>query len=216
VIREKYPAARLVICADDDRWKPEVGNVGVSKATAAAQAVGAALAVPDVAGIEGKPTDFNDVAVARGLGAVLAQLNAVLDPTTCPEQPKPSSAPLCELMAPTYPAPIGSVEMARDAVARVVGDFFAGLHAWTVEQIKAELADAPAPPPPQVGVQVGVGIGKTAAARHEIVRLILTAKKRATDPSLSEVERAAWKQMARGAVAGSRKLCRTGINVQRH
>jgi putative DNA primase/helicase len=80
VIREKYPATRLVICADNDLWKPEVGNVGVSKATAAAQAVGADLAVPDVAGIEGKPTDFNDVAVARGLGAVLAQLNSVLDP----------------------------------------------------------------------------------------------------------------------------------------
>jgi len=43
-IRAKYPSAKLVVCADDDANTP--GNPGLTKARAAARAVGAALAVP--------------------------------------------------------------------------------------------------------------------------------------------------------------------------
>lgn len=43
-LRTKYPTHKIVIAADDDHQTP--GNPGISKATAAAQSTGAALAVP--------------------------------------------------------------------------------------------------------------------------------------------------------------------------
>jgi putative DNA primase/helicase len=42
-LRAKYPDVRLIICADDDRWTQ--GNPDITKATAAATAVGADLAI---------------------------------------------------------------------------------------------------------------------------------------------------------------------------
>ncbi len=61
-IRAKYPAAEIVICADDDRLTP--GNPGLTKARAAAGAVGGKLVRP--VWPDGAPeslTDFNDLAV---------------------------------------------------------------------------------------------------------------------------------------------------------
>jgi len=69
----KYPEARLVICADNDSGTE--GNPGRTKGTAAAQAVGGLLAVPDFPeGAEG--TDFNDLAAAAGLDVVRRQIEA--------------------------------------------------------------------------------------------------------------------------------------------
>ena len=45
-LRTKYPALKIIIAADDDHQTP--GNPGLTKATAAAQAAGGALAVPVV------------------------------------------------------------------------------------------------------------------------------------------------------------------------
>lgn len=60
--RAAWPAADLVVCADNDR-KTE-GNPGLTAATAAAKAVGARLAVPEFP--EGVPgSDFNDLANLR-------------------------------------------------------------------------------------------------------------------------------------------------------
>lgn len=60
--RAAWPAADLVICADNDRKTP--GNPGLTAATAAAKAVGARLAVPQFRdGVSG--TDFNDLANLR-------------------------------------------------------------------------------------------------------------------------------------------------------
>ena len=60
--RAAWPAADLVVCADNDR-KTE-GNPGLTAATAAAKAVGARLAVPEFT--EGAPgSDFNDLANLR-------------------------------------------------------------------------------------------------------------------------------------------------------
>ncbi|MDC6286854.1 DNA primase, partial [Ralstonia solanacearum] len=64
------------VCADDDI--ETAGNPGLTKAREAAQAIGALLAVPDF-GPE-RPdgaTDFNDLAVACGHGAVLDCIEAV-------------------------------------------------------------------------------------------------------------------------------------------
>lgn len=52
IIREKLPDAEIVFCADNDT--NTAGNLGLTKATAAAQAIGASLAVPPISG------DFND------------------------------------------------------------------------------------------------------------------------------------------------------------
>ncbi len=60
--RNSWPAAELMICADNDR-KTE-GNPGLTAATAAAKATGARLAVPQFhEGVAG--SDFNDLANLR-------------------------------------------------------------------------------------------------------------------------------------------------------
>ena len=64
--RASWPAADLVICADNDR--NTAGNPGLTKATDAAQATGAGLAVPPFADDE-VGTDWNDWAVLRRKGA---------------------------------------------------------------------------------------------------------------------------------------------------
>ncbi|VVB57665.1 AAA domain protein [uncultured archaeon] len=73
MVRKQYPAARLLICGDDDTQTP--GNPGRTKATEAAQAVGAGAAFPPGGG------DFNDMAQTQGPGAVKAHvLDALREP----------------------------------------------------------------------------------------------------------------------------------------
>lgn len=68
-LRERLPTVRLVLCADDDAGTP--GNPGLTKARAAAEAVGAVLAVPDFGGDRpGGATDFNDLHRHAGTEAV--------------------------------------------------------------------------------------------------------------------------------------------------
>lgn len=67
VLREAYPGAAILICADDDHRTP--GNPGRSKAEAAAKAVGGGVAVPDFG--PDRPegaTDFNDLHQLPGGG----------------------------------------------------------------------------------------------------------------------------------------------------
>jgi putative DNA primase/helicase len=73
-IREKLPAARVIVCADNDirEGKP---NYGVEKAAEAAAAVGAYVAVPDLGG---KKADFNDLHRAQGAEAVKAAIEGAL------------------------------------------------------------------------------------------------------------------------------------------
>lgn len=68
-VRSQYPAAELFVAADDD-WRTE-GNLGLTKATEAAEAVKGKLIVPDFG--TNRPegaTDFNDLARQRGDDAV--------------------------------------------------------------------------------------------------------------------------------------------------
>jgi putative DNA primase/helicase len=70
-VRDLHPRDEIVLCADDDRWTE--GNPGLTKARAAALAIGAKLLVPDFAGLDlsGKPTDWNDwYRLRRAGGAV--------------------------------------------------------------------------------------------------------------------------------------------------
>ncbi len=76
--RGRYPERVIVICADDDHETAarEGKNPGIEKATAAAKAVGALLAVPRFTDPAGK-SDFNDLAQAEGIKAVKVILEAV-------------------------------------------------------------------------------------------------------------------------------------------
>lgn len=68
-LRAKYPDLRIIIAADDDHQTE--GNPGMTKAQAAAQAVGAGVAVPTFpAGRPDKATDFNDLHQLAGLNVV--------------------------------------------------------------------------------------------------------------------------------------------------
>lgn len=67
VLRDTYPSAAILICADDDHCT--LGNPGRSKAEAAAKAVGGGVAVPDFG--PNRPegvTDFNDLHQLPGGG----------------------------------------------------------------------------------------------------------------------------------------------------
>lgn len=80
VMRRFHPAAKIVMCADDDpRQKNGKPGVGIPKATAAAKSIGGYLAIPDF-GLDKRPeyTDFNDMARIVGPWAVKSQVdNAV-------------------------------------------------------------------------------------------------------------------------------------------
>lgn len=89
-IRALHPAARIVLCGDDDPAKP--GNPGRTKAEAAARAVGGVAVFPP--GDAGK--DWNDLHVAAGLDAVREQLLAGL---AVEPGAKPKSAPRMSLEA---------------------------------------------------------------------------------------------------------------------
>lgn len=75
-VRAKFPAARIVICGDDDAADPD--NPGRRKAEAAALEVGGVAVFPAV-GDEGVSRDWNDLHVDVGLAAVRDQLLAALD-----------------------------------------------------------------------------------------------------------------------------------------
>ena len=76
-IREKRPDAELVLCADDDRATS--GNVGMTKARAAAIEVNGLLAVPTFSD-DSTGTDFNDMHQQSGLEAVRAAIEAAAKP----------------------------------------------------------------------------------------------------------------------------------------
>lgn len=91
-LREKYPDARLILAADNDQFTE--GNPGITKATAAARAVSALLAIPDFTGCDpsSKPTDFNDLHLLKGVEAVKQAIGAVQSVEIPKPQPSPSNA----------------------------------------------------------------------------------------------------------------------------
>ena len=78
IFREKHPDAEIIMAADNDAWKPEVGNTGVESAKAAAIEIEAKIAIPSFKDNTTNPTDFNDLARLEGLEAVNAQIGAAL------------------------------------------------------------------------------------------------------------------------------------------
>jgi phage/plasmid primase-like uncharacterized protein len=87
-LRAKFPAARLILVADNDQWKDDGNNPGVTAAREAAAAVGGWVAIPifsaeQLAGFEqangGKPTDFNDLMQIAGMDEVRRQIAEVVE-----------------------------------------------------------------------------------------------------------------------------------------
>lgn len=69
--RDRFPEARIIICADDDWMTTEPPNPGRNKAEEAAQACNGVVALPEFGKERGaKDTDFNDMQIARGLREV--------------------------------------------------------------------------------------------------------------------------------------------------
>jgi putative DNA primase/helicase len=77
-IRGKWPQREIIVAADSDAWTE--GNPGLTKATEAAAAVTARLAVPQFKDITSKPTDWNDLHQLEGLAVVKEQLQAAATP----------------------------------------------------------------------------------------------------------------------------------------
>ena len=82
-LRQRYPAALLVLCGDDDRatFAAKGYNPGRDKATAAARAVHGLAVFPE--GLSDGASDFNDlhqhIGSAAGLEAVRATVQAAID-----------------------------------------------------------------------------------------------------------------------------------------
>lgn len=74
-MRSKLSNLPIIVCADDDAHNE--GNLGITKATVAAQAIGGRVAVPDFGDQRpAKATDFNDMANLFGLEAVALVINS--------------------------------------------------------------------------------------------------------------------------------------------
>lgn len=83
-LRSKFPSLRLILCADDDRFKNN-GNKGVFCATEAANSVAGLMAVPRFQSDDGKPTDFNDLHQREGIEAVRAIITDIVRKQYTPE-----------------------------------------------------------------------------------------------------------------------------------
>lgn len=88
VFRAKYPAATIIIAADDDIATK--GNPGLTAATAAARAVGGLVALPDFgANRPNWAKDFNDLAIYCGADAVRASILKAIEKAKAPEPDEP-------------------------------------------------------------------------------------------------------------------------------
>ena len=93
-LHAKYPAIKIIVAADDDHLTD--GNSGMTKATAAALAVDALLAVPLFpVGRPDKATDFNDLHQLTGADAVKACIDAaaLCAPAGADDWPEPTLLP---------------------------------------------------------------------------------------------------------------------------
>lgn len=96
-LRENFPVRQVIIAADNDQYT--ASNPGVTKATEAAKAIGARLAVPQFADVSSQPTHFNDLAALEGLGAVTRQIESA---TSQPESDEEILHPLATLPSLEY------------------------------------------------------------------------------------------------------------------
>ena len=124
-LRQSYPAARMLICADNDtETEAKTGhNTGVEAAHKAAALAGAMVCIPD--GLEADESDFNDLGVRLGdaeCEAVKAQIEACL--AAFVPAPAPSSTPSPAQAEPTHTADAIPVEAYAEAANVSPSDTF--------------------------------------------------------------------------------------------
>jgi phage/plasmid-associated DNA primase len=77
-LKEKYPAASFLFCADNDQWttKPDGSpfNPGIFYANKAAEKVLGTVLVPRFKDLTSRPTDFNDLHALEGIDEVKKQI----------------------------------------------------------------------------------------------------------------------------------------------
>ena len=78
-LRKQWPNKDIIIAADNDQFTE--GNPGLTKATEAANTIGAKLLVPQFKNTTSKPTDFNDLHQMEGIELVQHQLGSSTTPT---------------------------------------------------------------------------------------------------------------------------------------
>ena len=115
VMRKKFPNSAIIICGDDDQWtksgEPNKNNTGRKKATSAASAIGAGVVFPDFPFNGPQLTDFNDLAVNRGLphvGELIEAAIALLQentPKLVESKPDETAEPVTETEQPADIAP---------------------------------------------------------------------------------------------------------------
>jgi len=89
-LKKKYPNARFIVMADNDRFTTQpLNNPGVHYAHEAAHAIGAPIIIPQFAQSEDKATDFDDLYQIHGKGCIRAAIEAALNPPI-EEAPLPS------------------------------------------------------------------------------------------------------------------------------
>lgn len=97
-VRRRYPAAKLIVCADDDGATE--GNPGLTAATSAARAIRGHLAMPaSEIDANGTSIDFNDVQRIHGSAAVRARIEEARAPA--PERAKEINPPAGSLTVTT-------------------------------------------------------------------------------------------------------------------
>ena len=77
LLREKYERTPYIICADNDQWKPDVGNTGVRASEECISTIdGGTFTVPDFSGCDQsqRPTDYNDLYLLRGFDELRRQI----------------------------------------------------------------------------------------------------------------------------------------------
>lgn len=105
-IRERWPLAKIVIAADDDH--ATAGNAGLTKARAAAEMIGAEVAVPVFAEGQDRGTDFNDLSLAAGpecVATIVAAAFEALDRPPAPIAPAGPNTPITPDPRPTAAEP---------------------------------------------------------------------------------------------------------------
>lgn len=108
-LRSKWPAREIFLAADNDQWT--AGNPGLSKATEAAKAIGAKLAVPHFKNTSSRTTDFNDLHQLEGLETVKKTIELATTPTESGE----------DIIARLATLPPLDYEREREAAANKLG-----------------------------------------------------------------------------------------------
>jgi len=140
-IRPKYPAACIIVCADDDCQDPK--NPGKRYAREAAAAVRGTVAVPRLPRAPHTRCDFNDVHQAEGLAAVSDQLRSASQVTSDQRAPE-----LGQIAADIEEKPVEWLwegRIARGKLNVIDGDPSAGKSALTLD-IAARSSDGRDPP----------------------------------------------------------------------